>query len=100
MLINATVTLTDAHLIEEEVNIVKQDAIPVANLSTSILENSKSAQILVFKFLQQHSDSLIGELKALEEKNTTTLKKTAKLFARYATERADGYPQQAQCTLL
>lgn len=75
MVTNAVVTLTDAHLIEEEVNIVKQDAIPVANLSTSILENSKSAQILVFKFLQQHSDSLIGELKALEESSTTTLKK-------------------------
>ncbi len=75
MIITAAVTLTDAHLIESEVNSVKRSSIPTANLASNILENSKSAQLETLKFLLQHSESTIKELTALEKINSTTIKK-------------------------
>ncbi|WP_019556309.1 methyl-accepting chemotaxis protein [Thiomicrorhabdus arctica] len=75
MIVTAAVTLTDAHLIEKEVNSVKDSSIPTANLASNILENSQSAQLAVLKFLLQHSDSTIKELTVLEKTNSATIKK-------------------------
>ena len=75
MMTIAAVTLIDAHLIEKEVNSVKESSIPTANLASNILENSTSAQLAVFKFLLQHSEPTIKELTALEKINSASIKK-------------------------
>lgn len=75
MMAIAVVTLTDAHLIEKEVNSVKESSIPTANLASNILENSQIAQLAVFKYLLQPSESTIQELTALEKINGSSIKK-------------------------
>lgn len=69
MLINAGITVIDAHIIENDVHHVKSQAMPVANISTKILENSYHSQVYVLDFLLTHKDSYLTSLKALQKEN-------------------------------
>lgn len=74
MLINAGITLIDAHIIEKDVNHVKSQAMPAAKISTKILENSYHSQVYVLQFLNTHKDTYIAPLKALQIENTELIK--------------------------
>lgn len=74
MLINAGITIIDAHIIEKDVNHVKSQAMPAAKISTKILENSYHSQVYVLQFLNTHKDTHIAPLKALQIENTELIK--------------------------